>query len=797
MKKSSFARILILVLSLALLIGSVMAITAMASEEARVGSFGNISVAYGDKVYIRVEVKATQAQIENKEVVVSYRFADEAEANVRPAIFYMNGDTEGYVWVITEGIAVFDMAREVVFSSTANGEQIEANRKYSVAQFIYKMLYTDSGISENYENLYEALLNYGEKAQIALNKNADKLITKSTLVTGAEGITFDGKDFAFASGASATVAPTLKDSTDNQPVIGWTIKENGTEKQVAATFTCSGIVEVLAPVYGEHVDTVKYEWADDYSYCKAYVDCDEHAASETVYIDKVALKVTATKVAYTYNAVFSNGEYAAQTKTVEADVALENSVATVNAPAIAGKVASHDYVKFDFHDAAATYDFTIYYSALSTWDGTSVSTSLSGAGTEASPYLIQSAADFAYLQTCESSGKYFKLTVSVDFNNNALSIASFAGILDGNNCSIRGINLTNTAELTGLFKVLEEGSQVSNLTLYGTVSGSTKTGALAGESKGKVINVTNYASVSGAGNLGGVIGHSTNKGYTEGCVNYGSVSGSAYNNGGVIGFAESNVVSCVNFGEVKTTSDCIGGVVGAAHSLVSSCVNYGNVTATKTNVGGIVFTSNSTVENCVNYGSVSGSGSAGGIMGMITENNTAVISNCINNGIIKAGYNSGGILGYSDKNTTVTLESCVNNADVAGTTDVGGILGGIQATCQSLTINSCTNNGAVSGSWGVAGIVGNTKDCANTVAKVTYCTNNGAVTGSGIVGGIASKFSGTVTNCTNTGVLKGTVSNTATGYVIGQLYNATGIDSTNKNDGGTGAYNDALVAEVK
>ena len=59
MKKMNYARILILVLSIALLIGSVVCVSAAAEDLGTKGQFGAISINYGDKIYVRVEVNAT------------------------------------------------------------------------------------------------------------------------------------------------------------------------------------------------------------------------------------------------------------------------------------------------------------------------------------------------------------------------------------------------------------------------------------------------------------------------------------------------------------------------------------------------------------------------------------------------------------------------------------------------------------------------------------------------------------------------------------------------------------------
>lgn len=247
MKKHSFAKIIVFALSLALLICSVVCITAAAEDNASSGEFGGISVAYGDKVHIRVAVDATEEEIKNGDVVVSYTLNGK-NAN---ATYFETVD--GTTWVITEGIAAYDLAQEVVFSSYVNGEQVEADRTYSVAQFIYKMLYTDSGISEAYRNLYKSLLAYGEAAQIALNKNADKLVTSSTLVfTEREDIIIGDDSFEFAPAASLTVTPVYNGTVQvGKELIGWNIIDNGVEKAAELSFECNGYVEVVSPIFAD------------------------------------------------------------------------------------------------------------------------------------------------------------------------------------------------------------------------------------------------------------------------------------------------------------------------------------------------------------------------------------------------------------------------------------------------------------------------------------------------------------------------------------------------------------------
>lgn len=446
------------------------------------------------------------------------------------------------------------------------------------------------------------------------------------------------------------------------------------------------------------------------------------------------------------------GQYAATTlKTLGGNIldviytlADSDALCRITAPTISGYAA--EYEKRILDSRTDTLETTICYSAVSKWDGQSVSTSLKGAGTEADPYLIQSAADFACLQTGTFAGQYFKLTTSIDLNGKAFMIDYFDGTLNGNHCAIRGLAITNQADNTGLFKELGANSHICDLSLYGKVSGAKYTGALAGVSGGKVINVTNYAAVSGAGNLGGLIGNSKQGSLISNCANYGTVSGSSWNNGGIVGFAQDEVSACVNHGSIHTSADCAGGVVGTAQAKVSACVNYGTITASGRS-GGVVYNSNSVIDGCVNYGALNSGWDIGGILGYVSKNNAATVSNCVNYGSINGSTGVGGIFGFTDIGATVIFSNCVNN-------------------------------GTVTGTWGVGGIAGNAK-CA-----ATGCVNNGALSARGELGGIIGKCYGSVSDCVNNGTVTGMQD--IIGGIVGHLHDITylpGINAENENKG--------------
>ena len=436
---------------------------------------------------------------------------------------------------------------------------------------------------------------------------------------------------------------------------------------------CSRCGEILTeqtviPAKGHSYGKVTYTWSADNSTCTATQTCANDAAhtiSATARTNEVVLNVSATKITFTYTVEFENADYGKQTKVVEAAVELVDNIATINAPVMTGKVASHDYVKFGFHDASATYTFTIYYSEVSVWDGVSVSASLEGAGTEEDPFLIQSAADFAYFagvlnavageagvnyKVTTFQGQYFKMTKSIDLNGHALvagahagwnNYQGFFGTFDANNCSIRGISINNdTTSSSALFGCIAKGGSVKNLSLYGQINGRVRLGGLAGYLLGSVDNITSYVTLTQAGTgnetgtVGGIIANQENSaGAITNCVNYGSITGESYIFGGIVGSGGATIENCTNWGSVTSGNVSIGGISGSTKDkgTIAGCANYGTIRSTSKEygkIGGIVGSAVKPIDSCVNYGEVIAIHTAGGIAGDATKE----ITNCANYG---------------------------------------------------------------------------------------------------------------------------------------------------------------------
>ena len=461
----------------------------------------------------------------------------------------------------------------------------------------------------------------------------------------------------------------------------------------------------------------------------------------------------------------------------------DKGMCEITTPKIDGYVAEYDYIILDTkHDVL---EKTVYYSTIAVWDGKSVSTSLQGSGTEEDPFLITSGADLAYIakvvnesaaQVANFTGKYFKMTQSIDLNGHNLNIGDFPGwadrkgfygMLDGNHCTIRGLNNTKS-----LFGTIEAG-YLKNLSVYGKVNGNDTIGGIVGyvANGGVLENLTNYATVSGVSTLGGVVGNAENKASTViNCVNYGSVTGSSYIIGGVAGSGGHDIINCVNYGNVTSTAnDCVGGIAGSTKNTgsIQNCYNYGEIKA-RGKIGGIVGQANKLIEDCANYGSVSGT------------------------------WAMGGIVGYTKSSDSVRIVDCVNNGSItASSTGVGGIFGILETKGDTsvegrATITGCTNNGSVEGSWGVGGIAG------DTIGVTSQCVNNGSINAKGEVAGIVGKCYGNVTECTNNGDINGVQA--IVGGIVGHLHVTTYIDvinTTNYQNGSvTGANPQEIIGEV-
>ncbi len=531
-------------------------------------------------------------------------------------------------------------------------------------------------------------------------------------------------------------------------------------------------ISALGHAYGE----ASYVWSDDNSVCTATKICandPSHVVTENATVISVKVQASAEKVIYTYNVEFADSDFAAQSKSVEGAIRIENKIATVNAPAIAGRVASHDYVKFSFHNAEAIHEFIIYYSEIDVWDGSVATEFAGGSGTENDPYIIETGAQLAYLvklsmdgtaakDSVYGTGVYYKLGASLDLSNHqwtpiamydkGYSWTYFDGNFDGANHKII-FNISTTSYGYGLFAGLGAKSVVKDLVLYGSVSTAHRAGALAyiTQSGATIENVVSYVDVTTTSNsdayTGGLIGSlSGDASVMKNCVNYGTVNCKGKRIGGLAGEIAGTLYQCVNYGYVEGLSstgglggnitatsnitlsanygtvvgtNTTGGIAGLASGKVDSTTNYGAVNATSWNIGGIAGRSSATgsIVNCANYGTITSTDAMGGIAGTAQSN----VTNCVNYGTINGNSGIGGIVGIGE-NASI-IDNCTNNGTVNGKAEnIGGILGKV-GTNHTCTITNSTNNGVINGICTITNIA----QITSSEDIQTNCVSNGSV----------------------------------------------------------------------
>ena len=457
----------------------------------------------------------------------------------------------------------------------------------------------------------------------------------------------------------------------------------------------------------------------------------------------------------------------------------DNYMCEFTAPAVDGYVAEYDKLYLDVRHSELNK--TVYYSTITKWDGKTVSTSLKGSGTLEDPFLVESGADLAYIagvvnaapeKSPNFSGKYFKMTQSIDLDGHDINIGSypgwgtrrgFYGFFDGNHCTIRGLNQAGS-----LFGTIETG-YLKNLSVYGSVSDGSyeATGGIVGyvASGGVLENLTSYVTVTGNDTLGGIVGNAENQASDViNCVNYGNVTGTSYIIGGIAGSGGHNITNCFNFGNVTSTAnDCVGGIAGSTKNTgkIENCYNYGNVQA-RGKAAGIAGQANKPIIGCINYGNVNGTWALGGVVGFVAKDNSVTITNCVNFGTITASSTGiGGIFG-------IAYEGATSNGNVV--------------------INGCVNNGIVKGTWGIGGIAG------DTIGEITGCVNNGAISAQGDLGGIVGMCYGKVADCTNNGDIVG--SSVYVGGIVGRLFVLTHLDTINTTNTNNGTVIGAVSGDI-
>ncbi|HHU48088.1 MAG TPA: hypothetical protein GXZ40_09355, partial [Bacteroidales bacterium] len=418
-------------------------------------------------------------------------------------------------------------------------------------------------------------------------------------------------------------------------------------------------------------------------------------------------------------------------------------------------------------DSVVNLTLRVVYTAPSVWDGTSTPW-VFGDGTAQNPYLIENAAQLAYMSSEINSnagayiGAYFDLVADIDLNGYnwapiGTSANQFQGHFNGNDHTINDLNITvngNNPQYVGLFGYVNN-AEISNVHIIGngtiSVQGTNTTfyiGSIAGYAIGStIVNCSNQSNliVNHTGTttsyntyLGGLVGYLT--GNTNPPTSLSYLTNSM--NEGKINF---NIKLESNYSDSRTWYHYIGGVVGKLdHATVENCGNLDSL-----------FLMNDVAayyKSSYIY--------AGGIAGHVYGTSTLPIN-------IKKSYNKGKIILNNLAKSTGSGSSNYANAY--------GYIGGIIGYCNTgyITISDCYNRGDL-------------KPKAYSYHSSYYNNSHNYV--AGITGYLPSSAI-TITNCYNTGNVPSTYTpyggNAGTGTIyyyhdcIG--YNASTYTQTNNN----------------
>ncbi len=253
-----------------------------------------------------------------------------------------------------------------------------------------------------------------------------------------------------------------------------------------------------------------------------------------------------------------------------------------------------------------------------------------GSGTLASPYQISTISNLQWVSTNNTSwSKHFEQTSDIDASTTSTwnsgagfspigdGTTSFTGVYDGGNHIISNLFIDRDANDQGFFG-RTDGATITDLGIVGcSITGSTRTGALASLCIGSTS--------------------------IQRCYSTGSVTGSS-TTGGLVGF-------------LRYSSEI--------HESYSTC----SITSGQSTGGLVGKTNNSALIECsYSRGTVTGSSYVGGLVG---ENQASNVYFCYSTGLVNGSVIVGGLIGYTDN---LTIINCVWDIDSSGqSTSQGGI----------------------------------------------------------------------------------------------------------------------------
>ncbi len=260
-----------------------------------------------------------------------------------------------------------------------------------------------------------------------------------------------------------------------------------------------------------------------------------------------------------------------------------------------------------------------------------------------------------------SRDKHVLLETDLDLNGTELEIPVFGGIFDGQGHTISGLEIQREGSQIGLFRYLQQGAVIQELSVSGArvlpQGSGCQAGILVGRNYGSIVNCHVSGVLEGDEEVGGIAGVNEASGVIRSCA------------------AEVTVL-----GNRRS-----GGIVGSNHGTLNNCINRGNINIYTNDM--VYELEDFTVENLEEASSgtqLDAHMDTGGIAG-ISDGKIYYCSNVGTVGYAHVGYNTGGIVGRLHQGY---IQNCTNTGHVLGRKDVGGIAGQMEPFMEVEYIDS-------------------------------------------------------------------------------------------------------------
>ena len=187
---------------------------------------------------------------------------------------------------------------------------------------------------------------------------------------------------------------------------------------------------------------------------------------------------------------------------------------------------------------------------------------------------------------------------------------NYQGTFDGNGKTISNLYINASQGFRGLFGYTYKGT-IKNITLEeaNVTNKASYAGILVGKAAYRStlqnIKISKSCQMEGLNLIGAIAGDFD--GYANNCVNHATVKGNNFV-GGLFGFYSrtgNTITACANYGNVTATGYDIGGLVGyVASGTIQDCANYGDVEGITRIAGIAAFVDYGKIQNVFCYGSI-------------------------------------------------------------------------------------------------------------------------------------------------------------------------------------------------